>query len=283
MMRVAVLLHGGGIGVDTLRRWCPNASRRAITAWLHDYRHAQRRRFCRVTWSHAGRVWAMDLSAAAHPIHGCYRSMLHVRDLASGYQLATMPLRRGTGRATADLLRGLCAETDAPLVLKVDNGSAFVSRDLSDWAHRAGVLVLYSPPACPRFNGSIEASINAIGIRAHEAAAAAGHPEYWTTEDLETARTLGNIAVHGHGAAQTTAAARFRTATHIAVGERAHFHRHYERALQTLGVTNRAQATRAHSRVALVRTLVVLGYVSIKREGELVHELTTQTRQTLPA
>src|SRR5262249_48370950 len=159
------------------------------------------------------------------------------------------------------------------------NGSAFVSREVGDWARRTGVLMLYSPPACPRFNGSIEASIHAIGIRAHVVAAAAGHPEYWTTEDLETARTLGNTAGHGHGAARTTAAVRFGTATRITEAERIRFHQHYDRALRTMGIMTCIGATRAQSRVALVRTLVELEYVSIKRKGELVHQLTTQKRQ----
>jgi transposase InsO family protein len=271
MMRAAMLLHTGAVAVDTLRSWCPHASRRAVAAWLRDYRRAQRQRLCRVMWREAGRVWAVDLSATLHPIDGCYRWLLHVRDLASGYQLATLPVRRGTSRIASDLLRGLSTDTDAPLVLKVDNGSAFVGRDVTDWARRTGVLVLYSPPVCPRFNGSIEASIHAIGIRAHEVAAAAGHPEYWTADDLETARTLGNIAERGPGPARTSAAARFRAATSITAHERARFHRHYDRALRSTRITNRVQATRAQSRVALVRTLIELGYVSIKREGELVH------------
>jgi transposase InsO family protein len=282
MMHVAMLLHGGAVAVDTLRSWCRRPSRRAITAWVAEYRRAQRRRRCRVTWTGAGRVWAMDLSAAPQPIEGQYRCVLHVRDLASGYQLAALPVRRGTGRVAADLLRALSATTGVPLVLKTDNGSAFVSGEVGDWARMAGALLLYSPPACPRFNGSIEASINAISIRAHEAAATAGHPEYWTTENLETARLRGNLAVHGHGGAGTTAAARFRVATPIVAEERGRFQRHYDQALRTIG-TDRARATRTQSRAAIVRTLVELGYVSIKREGELVHQLTAQERQTLPA
>jgi hypothetical protein len=72
-----------------------------------------------------------------------------------------------------------------PFVLNVDNG--FVSADVCDWVRRSRTQLLYSPAACPRFNGSIEASGDAMTTRTHEAAAAAGYPEYWTTEDLETA------------------------------------------------------------------------------------------------
>ena len=57
---------------------------------------------------------------------------------------------------------------------------------------RRARALLYSPPACPRYNGSIEASIGALTTCAHHAAAAAGHPEYWTCADVEAARLDAN-------------------------------------------------------------------------------------------
>ena len=223
----------------------------------------------------------MDLSEAPQRIDDTYRYVLHVRDLASQYYLAARPARRGSAAVVCDVLRAICADVAPPLVLKVDNGSPFVSRALQAWADRVGTLLLYSPPACPRYNGSIEASIGALATRAHEVAAAAGHPEWWTSQDVDLARHIAN---------QTTRAAHRRTTARVAWGsasgvsarERRRFHGHYAGALQHRGVTS-SQATRAQRRTALVRTLIELGYVSIKRKADLVHELEKNTRQRLRA
>ena len=93
------------------------------------------------------------------------------------------------------LLRALCAHADPPLVLKVDNGSAFRSRDLRAWAASVGTRLLYSPPRTPRYDGAIEGSIGALTTRAHHAAVLAGHPGVWTCADIEAARLAANTAM----------------------------------------------------------------------------------------
>lgn len=252
-MHLALALHGPLVGLATLQAWCPSASRRAIAAWRQDRRRRDRARLHVVHWTRAGRVWAADFSDAPQPIDGEYRCLLHVRDLASQQVLAALPVPRPTAGAVCDLLRALCATHPAPLVLKVDNGAAFGSHDLRAWATAVGTLVLYSPPRCPRYNGSMEAGIGALTTRAHHAAAAAGHPEYWTCADVEAAR----IQANAHAPAR---------ATRITAAERRRFQAHY------LAAAGRSTTiTRAQQRTAIADTLQRLGYVSITRRAHLVH------------
>lgn len=277
-MRMALLLTGAHVGVATLQAWCPTASRRAITRWRRRERRRDRDQLHVVRWTQPGRVWAMDFSQPPHPIDGRYRYVLHVRDLASGYQLAALPVRRATTPAVCDLLRALAAAHDAPLVLKVDNGSAFGSGDLRAWAQAAGTRVLYSPPRYPRYNGSIEASIGALTTRAHHAAAAAGHPEYWTTDDVEGARADANLTRQSGGHSRS-AAHRWRASRCITVAERRRFATHYADAM----TRQHGGTVRVQQRIAIVHTLRVLGYVSMKRRMDLVRHFTNEKRQTLRA
>ena len=253
-MRLALALHGPLVGLATLQAWCPSASRRTIAAWRRRRRGAARRRLQVVRWIGAGRIWAADFSDAPRPIDGEYPCVLHVRDLASHEYLAALPVPRPTATTACDLLQALVATHAAPLVLKVDNGAAFGSHAMQTWAAAHGTALLYSPPRCPRYNGSIEASIGALTTRAHHAAAAAGHPEYWTCADVEAAR----IQANAHASV---------CVTRITAAERHRFQAHYHAAC---GAYDRA-TTRAQRRIAIAHTLQVLGYVLITRRAGLVH------------
>lgn len=253
-MHQALAVHGPFVGVATLQAWCPSASRRAIAAWRRQCRHRDRARLRVVHWTRPGRIWAADFSQAPVPIDGDYPWVLHVRDLASQQYLAALPVPHPTARVVRDLLCALTTAHAAPLVLKVDNGAAFGSQDLYAWAQAHGMALLYSPPRCPRYNGSIEASIGALTTRAHHAAAAAGHPEYWTCADVEAARIQANAHASGRG-------------TRITAAERHRFQAHYRAACDT----HDHATTRAQRRIAIAHTLQVLGYVSITRRAHLVH------------
>jgi Integrase core domain len=279
VMRAAILLGASPIAVAPLQRWCPTVSRRAVAAWLRRYRRDQRRGYRRLTWTQHGRVWAMDFSQPTVPVDGRYRYVLHVRDLASRYQLAALPVPRATTPAVCDLLRALTAAHDAPLVLKVDNGSAFVSCDLSAWADAVGTRVLYSPPRYPRYNGSIEGSIGGISTRAHHAAAAAGHPEYWTIDDVELARAQANLVIPPGSRAFVTVAQCWHEAPPISATERRRFGAQCAAAIGP----QHGRTTRVQSRTAIVHTLRALGYVTMKRRTDLVHSLTNEKRQRLRA
>ena len=156
---------------------------------------------------------------------------------------------RGPRRGRSAIsLRALCAAHDAPRVLKVDNGSPFVSAALAAWAHAAGTTMLHSPPACPRYNGSIEASIGAISTRAHHAAAAHGHPDYWTTDDVEHARSDANLVRRLHHGVASSAAFRWRTAPAITHAERRRFRTQCAAELQAHRSGDRVQIRTQHRR-----------------------------------
>lgn len=276
-MRAALVVDGPLASVATLQAWCPAASRRAIAAWVRTDRRRRRAALHQLHWYRPGRVWAMDVSEAPFPIEGQYRYVLHVRDLASQYHLAALPIARPTGAAVDGLLRALCAAAAPPLVLKVDNGAPFISHDLRGWARQVGTQLLYSPPRCPRYNGTIEASIASITTRAHHAAAAADHPASWTCDDVAAARASANSVVRRPSG--RTAAASWRTAPRITAVERRRFARQYARALRR----RIDQPPRVQQRVAIVDTLRALRYVAITRRADLVHSLKTKKRQTLRA
>ena len=263
-MRLAMRLDGPCVSVATLQGWCPTASRRAIVRWRRGEWQRRRQRSTVVQWPRAGRVWAMDFSHPPQPIDGQYRALLQVRDLASHYQLAALPVPRATASPVCGLLRALCATVAPPLVLKVDNGSAFASRPLRAWAAMVGTQLLYSPPRCPRYNGAIEASIGALTTRAHHAAVAAGHPEYWTCDDVERARTTGNAIAHASG---RTPLERWRRAAAISGAER----RRFRSQCATASARFDAAPPRVQQRLAIVDTLQRLGYVTMTRRADFVH------------
>lgn len=268
-MRIAMRVDGPHAAIATLQAWCPSASRRAIAAWRRREWQRQRRSAHVVQWHLPGRVWAMDFSNAPQPIEGQYRALLHVRDLASHYHLAALPVARLSTPAVCGLVRALCAHADAPLVLKVDNGSAFRSQALRTWAAAVGTQLLYSPPHTPRYNGAIEGSIGALTTRAHHGAVLAGHPGVWTCADVEAARLAAN----------TAARHQWQRAPAITRTERQRFAAACDGATHAIPATNRA----VQQRTAIVDTLQRLGYVSITRRANLVHQLTSKPRQELRA
>ena len=266
MMRMAFLLDGPHVGIATLQAWCPAVSRRMIAEWRRRERQRQRRRLHVLHWTRPRRVWAMDFSEAPQLIEGEYRFVLHVRDLASHYHLAALPVTRPTALAVCDLLRALCAIADPPLVLKVDNGAAFISHAVRAWAAGTGTQLLYSPCRWPRYNGGIEASIGALTARTHHGAAAAGHPEYWRCENLEAARVTANTIARrptGRSAWQCWCAAPPITAR-----ERRRFQ---ACCTDAVSQADSRTVTPAQRRNAIVATLQALAYVSIKRRADLVH------------
>lgn len=278
MMRLARALHAGS-SVAMLQAWCPTASRRGIARWLTAARRTERQRLHRLRWHHVGRVWALDWSVPPQPIDGRYRAVVHVRDLASHYHLAALPVRRVTATVVCDLLHALCVSGTAPLVLKLDNGAACRSHALQTWAHGVGTRLLYSPPRWPRYNGAIEASIGAISTRTHHAAADAGHPGEWSTDDVEAARLEANATGHRRGRYTRSALAWWRTATPITITER----RRFERVYRTQRRRYASLPSSLQERLAITRTLDVLGYVSITRRADLVHQFPARKRQRLRA
>ena len=176
------------VGVPTLRTAFPTLGRNELADLVTRRRQAVHERYHETVhvlhWQQPGRVWAIDFaepsligaSWSLPAVDGLYPYVLAVRNLASGYQLAWLPLAEATAEATQAALAHLFAVHGAPLVLKMDNGSAFRAEALKEFLREKSVIELYSPPHQPSYNGSIEATIGSLKKRTDQQAAWAGHP-----------------------------------------------------------------------------------------------------------
>lgn len=222
---------GGAVGVPRLRTEFPGLARAELDAVLQGYRRELRQQqytTVRVLhWQVPGRVWAIDYAepsllkatCSLPPLDGRYPYLLAVRDLASGCQLAWLPLAEASAAPTQSVLAQLFAEHGAPLVLKMDNGAPFRSDDTKAFLEHAGVFCLFSPPACPGYNGSIEAAIGSLKRRTQEQAVRQGRSGLWTCADAEAARQEAN---HSHPPRLNgrTPAEVWARRTPIGIGER---------------------------------------------------------------
>jgi transposase InsO family protein len=211
--RVVGFLNGQGpwVGLPRLQAAFPQWPRAELQDLLRCYRHLWASTHPRagylLHWQRPGAVWGVDFSQVAAPIDGEYRTVLAVRDLASWQQLCWRPVPGMTAAVAWAELQVLFIIAGAPLVLKLDNGSAFRSGWLKRWLRFWGVWPLYSPPGQPWYNGSIEASIGSLKRRTAWQAWRQGHAGAWTSADLEAARLAANTTARPWGAAGPTPAA----------------------------------------------------------------------------
>jgi transposase InsO family protein len=171
-------------------------ARTELTELLQIYRCRWRAEHARLVhvldWQRPGTVWAMDFAEAPCAIDGVHKYLLAVRDLASGQQLLWQPVAAPTVEVVLAELPWLFTRHGAPLVLKTDNGSAFIADELRWRLDRWGVGQLFSPPRAPAYNGSIEASIGSLKKRTERQCMLAGYPGYWTGPTVEAARVEAN-------------------------------------------------------------------------------------------
>lgn len=188
--------HGPWVGLPTLRAEFADVPRAELHDLLAVYRHLWSVQHPRVLqelhWLQVGAVWAMDFTDVKQRIDGCSRYVFAVRDLASGMQLAWLPVADLTTAPVRAELQVLFTIYGAPLVLKSDNGSAFRAEVVKALFRRWQVWPLYSPPGQPGYNGAIEASIGSLKKRTQFLTERAGHPDDWTSVDLEQARAHAN-------------------------------------------------------------------------------------------
>ncbi len=88
-----------------------------------------------------------------------------------------LALRAASGEravAAEQILASLIAEHGAPLVLKLDNGSAFTAMRFARFCRAHGITLLHSPVRRPRLNGTCEVSGRWAKHRAQAAEACAG-------------------------------------------------------------------------------------------------------------
>ncbi len=270
-----VWLMGPCTGVLTLCRLLPQVPRREIEELLRRHR--------RDCWSHGGStvhvlrwdrgtVWAMDFSEPPAEIDGRYQSLLLVRDLGSGEQLAALPVLSANSDAVCALLEALFRQHGAPLVMKCDNGSPFLTPEV-DWLFVLwGVERLLSPPGYPQYNGACEAGIGSIKTRAHHIAARNGRPGQWTCDDVEEARLEANATGRPLGASSPAPDELWAQARRVTPEQRGTFQRTVrmfqwevirERGGLLGPINHHEQAQR--DREAVMRALLHHGYLTIVR------------------
>jgi transposase InsO family protein len=268
-------LLGPHTGVPTLQALCPGMARREIQKLLRRYRRAWRRRrrllLHTLHWTRAGSVWAIDFAEPPQPVEGSYPRLVAVRDLASGCQLLWLPVPDDSSATAAAALTCLFRQHGAPLVLKSDNGSAFIAAELEALLTAWGVGQLFSPPRLPQYNGSCEAGIGSMKARTHHESVRRSHAGEWTCEDTEAARLQANETARPWGCHGPTPAEAWQARRCLDVGERTAFLeavRHRARAVRQEqgyppeGSLDRA-AQAAVDRVALRDVLVAAGLLRI--------------------
>jgi transposase InsO family protein len=186
--------HGPGIALSSLRLEFPSLARAELEAILGRYRcdwqQANQQIVHVLHWTCPGAVWAMDFHGPRPLVDGLYPYLFAVRDLASGQTLAWQPVLHPNAEVVQRVLHSLILQHGAPLVIKADNGSAFIDRLTRALVGLFGARILFSPPRTPSYNGSIEAGIRWLTRRTNRHA---GHAD-WTRTDVDAARFEANAA-----------------------------------------------------------------------------------------
>jgi hypothetical protein len=227
----------------------------------------------RLRWHHPGTVWAADHVQPDRPIDGVYPYAISVRDLASHYQLAWQPVPDMGAETTIAVLASLFWEHGPPLVLKSDNGSAFIAEDTGDLFAAGGILHLRNPHATPQYNGSCEAAGGSQKKTTEDQATLAAHPGRWTREDLRRARTIRNRLGRPWGHRGPTPEQVWQTRQPITASQRSRLRTTVDRYRQEQrtrrGIPDEAAlggaAQASVDRVAISRGLKQLGYLSLTR------------------
>lgn len=267
--------EGPQIGLETLRIWYPDMAKGEIRDLLRRYRERYIRLHDRVLgyleWTRPGLVWAMDHTVPPSAVDAKDRAVLSLRDLSTGAQIIWKEER---GQKAEEVVRDLQREFlkhGAPLVLKVDNGSAFIAEELRALCQRWGVELLWSPPRTPRYNGSIESTIRWMKERTEHVALRSGRPGEWRAEDLEVAKANTNRLPKDSRRSTTPRGEVFRSKLAIPAELRSAFRLRLsqERALERCarGIAPKAALRRkeetAIQRQAMRRALVALGILNI--------------------
>jgi len=215
----------------------------------------------------------MDFSEAPSPIEGVDPYLLAVRDLASGQQLLWLPVASPDAEHTIEALAWLFAQHGPPLVLKTDNGSPFGAGLTQNFLTRTKVICLFSPPYTPRYNGAIEAGIGSLKTRTERHASRAGHPGYWTHDDVAFAQWEANATARPRGSDGPTPEEQWCQRTALTAEQRVVFHAAVEIMRQEIrsreGTPQESDEPTTRSRLidreAIRRVLVDHGYLLFSR------------------
>ena len=125
-------------------------------------------------------------------------------------EAAWTAVRDASAAEALAVLEQLVIEHGPPLVLKSDNGSAFISKQLAEWVARWQIVPLFSPVRMPRYNGACEAGIGGMKRRTEILAARQGRFGDWLSNELYAALAWANEDHYPRGWAAGTAARRGR-------------------------------------------------------------------------
>jgi hypothetical protein len=212
----------------------------------------------------------MDHSEATQLIDGQYEDTFTVRDLASHWQVEWRGVRSTGAAETCDILDGLFARHGPPLVIKSDNGPAFIAEVMQELLRRHRVTPLFSPKRRPQYNGALERANSTHKVYTHQQAVAEDHPRYWTTANLDAARRLANSITRPWGHAGPSPDEAWQQRDAITDQQRDEFARELESqrdvACTELGFADRENLTPIQQsrleRLAVSQTLQRLGYLT---------------------
>jgi hypothetical protein len=293
VIRFISQVSGPAVGVEALRALFGHIPRCILVDILRRYRGVWRSRYrqhgFRLGWHRPGAVWAMDHSQATCLIDGRFEYLFAVRDLSSHFQLAWDPQKSMTACETVLVLTALFTRFGPPLVIKCDNGSAFIAEFLRDFVAKWGVILLYSPPRYPQYNGELERSNGTLKTYTHQHAVHEGHASRWTSEDVELARQLANTLSRPWGYRGLTPAEAWQGRAPISADERNAFQAEVERqrpiARKDLGLEETAELSRADQarvdRLAVPRALTELGYMTQTRADRPPKKRKRRSREEL--
>ena len=252
------------LGTRALFQGLPGVPRRWIE-WFSA--QVQKRHACSTSrvcleWTRSGAVWSMDHTQLDAPIDGGEPYLFLVRDLASGKVLTALPTRSTDHAPVLAELERLFALHGPPLVLKMDNGSAFVHKDVAKRLTYHGVTALRSPARTPSYNGSVEAGMGSFKRYLERIAAQHGRAGHPTRDDLEGALLLQG-SLGGPRGAKATPAQAWRDRTPITAEERRAFLQALAEARETLLCDSSPHAIK--DRVAVRTVLTALNYLVIRR------------------
>jgi hypothetical protein len=224
-----MIMLGPRTGLTTLRPLFPTLARAEIQDLQRRFRRIWRRnRRCLLRvlhWHRPGAVWAMDHTEAPSAIDGRSRHILAIRDLASQMQLGWLPVASEGAQKTCQALESLFRQHGPPLVLKSDNGSAFIDDDTYRLLERWEVTPLFSPPHTPEYNGSCEAGNGAMKTRSEHQAIIAAESGEWTAATLLEAQHVANHIHRPWGERGPTSADVWQARRSITARRRAAFRR----------------------------------------------------------
>jgi transposase InsO family protein len=270
--------HGTKVSLNVLRGRFPELPRCRLKELLHEERKRANegpgRRRRALTWKTAGRVWAMDFTELPEAMDGQFRHVMVIKDLASRAVLRAIPVESPTASVTRWALQDLFEGVGRPLVIKSDNGSAFICDEIKSWLRTLGVVQLFSPPRMPRYNGAVERSIGLLKKRMHNRSIREGRPGFVLREDLFAATYRENHLNRPWGWNKPTPWEAFEKRLRVESGERLSFKETLRAERTKLLEELRDIAKRddrspldeaSLNRKAISRALVQCGYLEFRR------------------